>query len=300
MDTSLVSRKAEPKDIFLHVFSMIALYASAGSVIGILFSVIDRWLPDALSYGGGSVAGLRFALATALVAFPAYLVSMRAIEHSYKADSGLIGLRIRKALVYLTLFVACVILAGDLISVLYAFLNGEITPRFIAKAGSVFLIAGLIAKYYLEDARRAEGITQPKMQGIVKIASIALVVLAWGAGMVVAGTPAATRTEGLDQRRTEDLQGITWKVDEFYRMHETLPTSFAEMYGENVPEEALPHDPRTGSLYEYTVKATSTYELCATFETAWPTGADTTPYMDYSWAHKEGRTCFSRVVGSVK
>ncbi len=66
------------------------------------------------------------------------------------------GSKVRKWLTYLTLFVAATILTGDLITLLYNLLGGELTSRFLLKAATVAAIAGGVFGYYLWDLRGEE------------------------------------------------------------------------------------------------------------------------------------------------
>jgi hypothetical protein len=56
----------------------------------------------------------------------------------------------------MTLFIAAGILIGDLISLLYSFLGGELTLRFILKSLVVGTIAGTLFMYYLGGLRQEE------------------------------------------------------------------------------------------------------------------------------------------------
>jgi uncharacterized membrane protein YraQ (UPF0718 family) len=47
-----------------------------------------------------------------------------------------------------------VFLAGDLVTLVYLALGGELTVRFVLKAAIVALIAGSIFGYYLANLRR--------------------------------------------------------------------------------------------------------------------------------------------------
>ena len=63
---------------------------------------------------------------------------------------------IRRWLTYFTLFVAAGFLIGDLTTLVYNVLGGEITIRFSLKVIVVGAIAGTIFGYYLRDLRREE------------------------------------------------------------------------------------------------------------------------------------------------
>lgn len=63
---------------------------------------------------------------------------------------------IRRWLTYLTLFVASCVLIGDVTTLIYNALGGELTSRLILKVVPVGAIAGTVFGYYLSDLRREE------------------------------------------------------------------------------------------------------------------------------------------------
>jgi len=60
---------------------------------------------------------------------------------------------VRRWLTYLTLFGAACTLIGDVMTLVYNALGGELTTRFVLKVAIVGAIAGLIYWYYLGDLR---------------------------------------------------------------------------------------------------------------------------------------------------
>lgn len=152
--------KASPKEIFLHLFSIVALYVASIAVGTILFQIVNLSIPDALE-GTGSWVGesarsaMRFAISSLVVAFPAYLWSLKALRKGYAADTTRGTVRIRKWLTYLTLFVAGLIVLGDAIAVIHSFLGGELTVRFFLKALSLAVVAGAVFLYYQWDLKRS-------------------------------------------------------------------------------------------------------------------------------------------------
>jgi hypothetical protein len=143
--------QASPKDVFLHLFAIFALYVSAGSFISLIFDYVNLAFPDALNpyEAEGAMGSIRWALASLLVVFPAYLYSSWLITRGYSANPATRELRTRKWLIYFTLFIAAVIIAGDVVGLVYALLSGDLTARFVLKAGAVLLVAGAVFKNYL-------------------------------------------------------------------------------------------------------------------------------------------------------
>jgi hypothetical protein len=60
---------------------------------------------------------------------------------------------VRRWLTYLTLFVAACVLIGDVVSLVYNVLGGELTARFVLKSITVGGIAGTGFWYYLSGLR---------------------------------------------------------------------------------------------------------------------------------------------------
>jgi len=82
-----------------------------------------------------------------------YIITERVLGKHYKKNSALRLARIRKWLVYFTLFVAALVGIGDLISLIFNLLGGELTIRFLLKVLSVFFVSGSIFTYYVLDMK---------------------------------------------------------------------------------------------------------------------------------------------------
>lgn len=155
-------KKASPKDFFLHLFTMGLLYYTAVSFLVLIFQLVDKYFPETINtYGGYSPMSyadstIRFAISSPVVLFPLFLYLNNYLHKQYEKDSDKKHLRIRKWLVYLTLFISAITLAGDLIATINKFLDGFPPISFILKAVSIFVVAGGIFYYYLVDIRAAE------------------------------------------------------------------------------------------------------------------------------------------------
>lgn len=152
--------RTSPKDFFLNLLSMAALYMSAGSFIALIFQYVNIFFPDVLEYQNygdpldAAYSAIRFAISTLIVSFPVYLLSLRFMSKDYVVNPEKRNLRIRKWLIYFTLFVAAVIIMGDLIALINTFLGGELTVRFVLKVLTVLVVIGAIFWYYLWDLRK--------------------------------------------------------------------------------------------------------------------------------------------------
>jgi hypothetical protein len=159
VNTVSVIPKAGPKDVFLHLLAMVTLYTSAINFGILIFRYINIYFPDLLenSYYYDRVSqlsGIRWAIASLIIVFPVYILITWFLNKIYLADPNKRNFRIRRWLIYLTLFIAAVVIIGDLVTLVYNLLGGELTVRFILKILTVLFIAGSIFGYYFWDLRK--------------------------------------------------------------------------------------------------------------------------------------------------
>jgi membrane protein YqaA with SNARE-associated domain len=88
------------------------------------------------------------------VALPTFLFTAGRVRRMLAAEPARRGSPTRKWLTWIALFVAVVFLVGDLVTLVYWALGGELTVRFLLKVAIVATIAGSIFGYYLADLRR--------------------------------------------------------------------------------------------------------------------------------------------------
>lgn len=306
INQNMTSKKNVPRDVFLHLFAMITLYWSSVSFISLLWQYINYFFPDPLSgkYNNQHLGSVRFAVSSLIIVFPLFILVSWQLNRIYKKEQGARDSRFRKWLIYLTLFIASLIIVGDLISIINAFLGGEIQTRFILKALSLLVVAGVIFSYYLDDVRRSE---------ISKSAKY----FAWGTSLVVLvalvgvffiiGSPTNARLAKLDQQRIDDLQNIQWQVVNFWQRKERLPQNLEEL-NDPIAGYSVPKDPETKNSYEYNIKDEENlnFELCATFDLESKESSRIIPSPLYppihdgsfpqNWAHTAGRVCFERQI----
>ena len=137
--------------------------------------------------------------------------------------------------------------------------------------------------------------TGPARRHVVAVVASATVAAAVVFGLVRLGPPSDERSRRLDERRTEDLRGITRAVDLYWTRHGRLPASIKDLSGESGLKVSA-RDPGTAQTYELRVLDTATYELCASFErtsTEPGNSAGRTPDVSEDfWSHGVGRRCF--------
>lgn len=299
-----------PKDVFFHLFSIVALYLSA-TYIGILaFQLINRALPDPVSDPMSvfySTNLIRWALAMLVIVFPTYIWVTTAIERDLARTPEKRRLRTRRWLIYLTLFVAAVIIIGDLVRVVHGYLNGEITLRFILKVLIIFAIALVVFAYYRIVLTRDMVGTAPAWLRWFTRAVIGIVTVTVVIGFVIAGSPRAERLHQFDQIRVSHLQDIQWRIVEHWQNTKALPPSINALRDE-ISGYVPPDDPETRAPYEYRIVGEKQFELCATFrlEIASAQEIKGAPYATpldgsvESWQHGVGRTCFTRTIDPTR
>ena len=125
--------------------------------------------------------------------------------------------------------------------------------------------------------------------------AITLVVAGVIGGLIILGPPSQERVNRLDERRVADLQQIEAAVNLYWTRHSRLPASLEELAREAGVRLSV-RDPGMNQAYEYRPLDETTFELCATFESALPPEARSAGF----WSHGSGRQCFQPKVREVK
>ena len=171
--------KTSAKDFFIHLGAMIALYTTAISLVNMLFTVIDKAYPPISQYNYYSSYSISFPVASMIIMFPIFILLMWLLEKSYIAEPEKRQNGLKKWLTYITLFISGLIVAGDLITLVYYFLDGQnLTTGFILKSLSVFAVALGIFMYFITDVRdrltHTSRVVWRVVAGVVVIGSIIL------------------------------------------------------------------------------------------------------------------------------
>lgn len=296
-----------PRDFFIHIGAMLALYVSVFSLLALLFQVINIAYPDPINYYMDPYSsGIRWAIASIFIVFPVYLVLSWLISKDFRINPDKRNLGVRRWLVYLTLFFAGITIATDLIVLINSFLGGEITSRFVLKVLSILILVGLVFAYYLLDlkTKRVKIAKLPKTFGII---AIVIVLASLVAGFGVMGSPITQRQIRYDQQKISDLQGIQWQVINYWQQKGALPNDLSEL-SDPISSYMVPPDPQGGS-YEYRKVGTLSFELCAEFNRSSKDDIKnrsisrpyiTEPYFygvdSGGWEHEQGKKCFERTI----
>ncbi len=290
------------RDAFFHLLAFTTLYASVISLIILLFTYINKWLPDAAFYdpyaANSDASSIRWSIAIITVAFPLFLLISRALIRELTSDGQKLSSGVRRWLTYMTLFVTACALIGDLITLLFTLLNGELSLRFILKVGTVLLLAGLPFRYYFATLRMEHAeFAQSQIHRKYFWISCGITIASIFSGIVVVGSPLQGRAEKFDDLRVNDLRSISEEIfTQVYGQSRFAPVAPSvlpkplpktlESLSENVVYTKIQlTDRETGEPYVYKPKGT-TFELCAVFSLA--------RNLDYDifWNHESGQQCF--------
>lgn len=305
--------KITPKDFFLWVGAMVALYASAVAYVALMFDYLNYLLPDKLSYYSGDPysSGISNEMATLVVLFPMFLFLMRMIGGSIAADASRADIWVRRWALFLTLFVAAAAMAGGIITLLVYFFQGDVTLRFALKVATVLIVAAVAFASFRADLRGYWS-THPNHVRNARWLSFVLMLASIIAGFLIVGTPWQARLYRYDDQKVGDLQSLQYQVVNYWQSKEKLPATLADLR-DPIGGFAVPVDPQTGAAYEYEAADAFSFKLCASFN------AETQPYSAYnsrtapkiapaetpasksgaqqdSWRHGAGRVCFTRTI----
>ena len=151
------SISVKPREAFLYAVMFAALFASAFNLGALLFGLVDLAFPHPEDPPREFTRdGIRWAVSLLVVACPVFLYVAAVIRRTVSSNPSARASRLRQQLTYVTLFIASCVLIGSVAAVVYNFLDGAVTVRFVLKVLTVGAIAGSAFGYFLRDLRAAE------------------------------------------------------------------------------------------------------------------------------------------------
>lgn len=313
------SKTSSMVEIFVSFFSFLLLWIVATAIGILFFQVINKYIPDPIVrtsyiFQRFSISAIHYSIASLIVAFPLYIWMLWFWFKSFSPLAG--GLekvesRLSKWLTYIILLVAAGTIAGDLIVVIFNFLQGELGMRFLLKALTVIVITGLVFWFYFLERKKIQykkEVSATPFLLILVISSI-LVILAIVLGFFAGGTPGQERLRKFDLERANNLQQISSAISNFAYENNRLPADLNEI--KNNPRyyygTKIYTDPETQKEYDYRIikfvvageNDSLEYELCATFSISSLNEPESSNiYYDYNgiWAkHDKGYVCQKQV-----
>jgi hypothetical protein len=145
------------REAFLYLVMFSTLYYGAWNLGSLLFIFINRAFPDPVDTIYSSIWDeQRWATAAIIIAFPVFFFMARYVGREINRSPLKRLSPARRWLTYMTLFVSAFALLGDVTTLIYELLGGDLTIRFVLKVLVVAAIAGSAFAYYLLDLRPEE------------------------------------------------------------------------------------------------------------------------------------------------
>lgn len=301
----LYAKRSSAVEVVIGLFAFILLGVVATAFGVLYFNVINMLFPDsARDYSFWQIDNARnaihYSMAALIVGFPLYVLAIRTWFRRFREEEGKVESNLTKWITYLVLLVASVVVLGDAITVLYTFLQGEISVRFFLKALTILIIAGVTFWFYYLERKKIQYRKDIPRRTFIQIGwgVFILGVLGIVLGFITAGTPGTERARTFDTQRASDLSSLSRCVTQYAKTYRRLPERLNDLKVQsNLSYCATLYDPETGSEYEYSVVAplvatgsgtlSGSFELCGTFTLS------TTNLQDVSkWGkHPAGEHC---------
>lgn len=140
------------RETFLYAVLFLALGLTAFHLGMLIFRFIEQAFP----LGSDVIAfreAIRWPVAVLVVTVPVFLYVSRVVNRDVRLDPSRRTSKARSQMTYITLFICAAVVIGVLAGLVYSFLGGELTTRFILKSITAAAIAAGIFSYYLRDMR---------------------------------------------------------------------------------------------------------------------------------------------------
>lgn len=296
---TVITSHTTAKDVFYHLLAIVTLYVSVISFIALLFQYINNIFPDKIDfYFTASYEIIRVAVSAVIVVWPIYIFMSWLLEKDIFKNPEKRQVGVRKWLFYLTLFISAVTIIIDLIRLIYSFLSGELTIKFLLKILAVLITATGVFGFYLWDLNRIDFKKTKIPNQLAWIVSF-VILITIVAGFFIIGTPYYARAKKFDERRISDLQTIQNEIITYWQQKNTLPSKLDDLKN-TISGFAPPADPETLTPYEYSIINPLAFILCSDFQTADDEKTRSNlyyygPYPD-NWKHEKGKKCFQRSI----
>jgi hypothetical protein len=286
--------KTTAKDFFLYIGLLITLYSGIGFILTLLFGIINYAFPQVNTYY--FVPSISFPVAALIIITPLFLLLSYLIRKDQEVDASKKDLSIRRWFIYLTVFATGALAAGDLITILYYFLDGqELTAGFLLKVLSVLVVSIIVFSYYISELRNKVSHRNVWRVGTI-VGVLAVITLAF----TVIGSPREQRFSRYDSQKISDLQSIQYQILNRYQMTGNIPEEIGGLV-DSLSYFTLPNDPQTGEEYGYEKVSPLTFRLCANFNKESNHKVQSKinyyePSLGEKWDHPEGNHCFERTI----
>lgn len=260
------------KVLFWYLRLFFTLGLTAGAVSTVWYQVINKFYPLAITpYGivrqSFNYSATVWAIAMLIVAGPIFFLFATIIRGAIKKDEVELDVGVRPWVSYVFLFIVAAILIVDLITFFRYMINGDYSTRFILKSLVILVVSGWIISYVWLGLRAADALVSSRLPRVMGIAAAVVMLGSVAAGFSIIDSPALARAKTFDQRRSYDLNGIVYAVDNYYTENKRMPESLEQLSEGGWIDARVMEDPKTGEAYSYRILEGRQYELCATFVT---------------------------------
>ena len=137
------------REAVLYGLLFVSLASVAISLCSLGIALIERFSPDGSFWGNAD--SIRWSMSWLIAFTPVFLFINYRASARIGEDAGRRRSLVRKWFASMTLLFSSLALLGDLVFSVYAFLTGDMTLVFAAKAGLVAVVAALILVYYKDE-----------------------------------------------------------------------------------------------------------------------------------------------------
>lgn len=298
-----MEKKSKGNNAALHFFLYLVSFLSLTFLVfgfgGIMFQFINKFFPDPLmvAYQGlYSQDVVKFGIASIFVAGPVFFLITDYIVKQLRKGEISEESKVRKWLTYIVLFFAAATVIGDLIAILFSFLGGEITSRFVLKANVILGIALVVFGYFFWDMRKKGMLRKVyPLNALAGYVAGTVIVAVFVAAFFLIDKPSVAREKKSDQQMVNELQNADRSLRGYYDQSGVLPEKLEDLAKTNFSVYLS-----KGSAVEYQKTSDKTFELCAKFKRSnldeLEKNVVSIELPGNTWQHDAGKVCFERVV----
>ncbi len=298
-----MNNKHNAKYAFYYLLSLVALIFTALAFGMIIFSIIDKVIPDVLNSYSSVDGQLKFAISALFIAAPIFYFISHLIHRGLHKGELEKDSAIRRWLTYFIILISAMIILGVFIGVINNFLSGELTSRFIFKALTMLFISGACFSFYFYDIKRENPDKADKVVKIFFFATLACVIAAFVAAWFFVESPKTARNRRLDQALVQNIYNIENAVNSYYDRNKKLPLNLEELKTDkNIYINASAMiDPETKAPIAYNKISEKEFEMCATFriDSIEENAKQATSYVGMDVNSKEHRAGYQCLRGNL-
>ncbi|WP_299908849.1 DUF5671 domain-containing protein [uncultured Paracoccus sp.] len=139
------------REALLYGLLFIALGVVSSHIVMLGFGIIEYLLPDPYETYPGDGGWLRWPIATLIAFLPLFLYLNRQANRHGADETRRQHSLVRRWVASITMLIALLALLCDVVTVVYVFLGGDLSARFLAKALLVAVMGGLVLAYYRDE-----------------------------------------------------------------------------------------------------------------------------------------------------